>query len=112
MATRYFTLHDFIKGAISRMVAKTAEGGHGYTNARITFEPGEIYKVDDDLLAKYLLGEVGDVRQKSVYTPELLEELKAHQVPYEVTKCGTCASAKPSLVYNPFKEVPAPKENE
>lgn len=111
MAARYFKLHDFIKGSISRMVAKTAEGG-GYTNARVTFEPGVVYKVEDELLVKYLLGEVGDPNQKSVYSEDLLNELKAAHVDYFIKKCSTCSSSKPSLVYNPFKEVSEPKEEE
>lgn len=93
------------------MVAKTATGG-GYTNARVTFEPGVIYKVEDELLVQYLLGEVGDPNQKSVYSEDLLAELKAANVDYTIKKCSTCASSKPSLIYNPFVEVPEPEEAE
>lgn len=99
-----FTLVEFIEGAIDRFVMKS-NGKGGYTNARVTFMPGEIYETEDDVLAKYIKGEIGDVRQKSVVTPDLMNDIKTHGIEYELHKCGTCASAKPKVFYNPFKIV-------
>lgn len=104
-----FKLHDFIKGAIVRMVAKHDDRGN-VVHARITFEPGEEYEVTDQLLIDYLLGTKGDVRQKSVFSQDLIRDLKANNIPYEVSKCGTCSNAKPRVLYNPFKVV-ANEEN-
>lgn len=98
------SLHDFIKGAITRMVAKHDEKG-GVVHARIEFLPGEEYEVDDPLLIDYLTGKKGDVRQKSQYSKELIDELKARAIPYDISKCGTCSNAKPRVLYNPFKIV-------
>lgn len=94
-------LQDFIKGAIVRMVAKHDKNGN-VVHARITFEPGEEYDVEDPLLLDYLTGKKGDVRQKSVYSQDLIDELKAKNIPYEISKCGTCSNAKPKVLYNPF----------
>lgn len=94
-------LHDFIKGAIVRMVAKRDKNGNA-VYGRVTFEPGEEYTVDDPLLLEYLTGEKGDVRQKSVYSKDLIDDLKKNNIPYEISKCGTCSNAKPRVLYNPF----------
>lgn len=99
-----FTLWDFIEGAIDRFVIKS-NGKGGYTNARVTFMPDEIYETEDDILAKYIKGDIGDVRQKSIVTPELMEDIKSRGIEYELSKCGTCANAKPEVFYNPFKIV-------
>lgn len=100
-----FVLHDFIGGAIDRMVMKSKPGGKDgtYTSARITFMPEEVYETDDTLLIKYIKGEVGDCRQKSVATANLIDDLKSRGIEYEIKKCGTCSNAKPKAFYNPFK---------
>lgn len=101
-----FALQDFITGAIDRMVMKSrADGKEGYTNARITFLPGETYETHDELLIRYIKGEVGDCRQKSIATTALIDDLKRNGIEYEVKKCGTCSNAKPKAFYNPFKIV-------
>lgn len=99
-----FRLHDFIKGAIDRMVIMTNPKG-GYYNSRVTFYPDEDYEVEDPLLIEYLRGEKGDVRQKSIYSKELIDDLTARGISYEISKCGTCSNAKPRVLYNPFMEV-------
>lgn len=104
-------LHDFIKGSIVRMVAKHDKNGN-VVHGRIEFLPGEEYTVDDPLLLDYLTGKKGDVRQKSVYSKDLIDDLKANNIPYELSKCGTCSNSKPSVLYNPFKIVDEEDENE
>lgn len=99
-----FVLQDFIGGAIDRMVMKSKPGKEGsYTSARITFLPEEVYETDDPLLIKYIKGEVGDCRQKSMATASLIDDLKRRGISYEIKKCGTCSNAKPKAFYNPFK---------
>ena len=98
-----FVLQDFLTGAIDRMVMKRGDRKTGYTTARITFLPDTVYTAEDDLLIKYIKGEVGDCRQKSLATPDLMEELRSRGIKYEVKKCGTCSTAKPNVFYNPFK---------
>lgn len=101
-----FALHDFIGGAIDRMVMKSKPGVEGaYTSARITFLPEEVYEATDPLLIKYIKGEVGDCRQKSVATASLIDDLKSRGIEYEIKKCGTCSNAKPKAFYNPFKVI-------
>lgn len=104
-------LHDFIKGAIVRMVAKHDKNGN-VVHARIEFVPGEEYTVEDPLLIDYLSGAKGDVRQKSIYSKDLIEELTARRIPYEISKCGTCSNAKPLVLYNPFLLLPDDGEEE
>lgn len=99
-----FALYDFIEGAIDRLVMKSNDKG-GYSTARVTFLPHTDYETTDPVLIKYLKGEIGDVNQKSLLTKDLESELKANGVKYEVKKCGTCPSAKPKAVYNPFRIV-------
>lgn len=99
-----FKLHDFIRGAITRVVSKT-DGKGGVINSRVTFEPDTEYEVSDPLLIDYMTGKMGDNRQKSVYSVDLLNELKARNIPYEISKCGTCSNSKPNLLYNPFMVV-------
>ena len=84
------------------MVMKSNPKG-GYTSARITFLPEEEYETADPLLIQYIKGEVGDCRQKSAVRDDLIEDLKAHDIPYEIKKCGTCATSQPRVLYNPFK---------
>lgn len=99
-----FALHDFIEGAIDRLVMKSNKDGLT-TTARITFLPHVEYDTTDPILIKYLKGEIGDVRQKSLLSPNLKQELEANNIEYEVKKCGTCPAAKPKAYYNPFKLV-------
>lgn len=99
-----FALHDFIEGAIDRLVMKSTSEGKT-TTARITFLPHTEYDTSDPTLIKYLTGEIGDVRQKSLLTPTLKQELEANHIDYEVRKCGTCPSSRPKAYYNPFKLV-------
>lgn len=97
-----FALHDFMAGAIDRMVMVSRENG-GYTSKRLTFLPETQYSTIDPVFIQYIKGEIGDVREKMLSTPELKAELNSRGIKYEVTKCGHCASAKPKVIFNPFK---------
>lgn len=97
-----FKLHDFIEGGITRMVYKTGQNGRTITS-RVTFLPGETYEATDEKLIRLIKGEIGDIRTKSLLTPQLKQELEAYGVKYEVKKCGTCTGAKPNALYNPFE---------
>lgn len=99
-----FALHDFIEGAIDRMVMVSRDKG-GYTSKRLTFLPNEQYSTVDPIFIKYVKGEIGDVREKMLSTPALKAELTSRGIAYEVTKCGHCPSAKPKLVFNPFRVI-------
>lgn len=99
-----FALYDFIEGAIDRVVMKSTDDGKT-TTARLTFLPHVEYDTSDETLIKYLKGEIGDVRQKSLLTLDLKQELEANHIEYEVRRCGTCPSSKPKAHYNPFRLV-------
>lgn len=102
MARLHFELLDFIEGAITRMVPVTISKGK-YTYKRMTFLPGQPYYTDDPAFARYIKYEAGDVREKSVRTPELVAELQKADVSFEsLKKCGSCASAVAKIAYNPF----------
>lgn len=98
-----FKLNDIFAGGIERLVFCTADGKPGVaTNKRYTFVPEVEYKVNDPIMAQYIRGEIGDVREKMVLTPQLKSDLDAANIPYETVKCGTCAGAKPKAFFNPF----------
>lgn len=99
-----FALHDFMAGAIDRMVMVSRPEG-GYTSKRLTFLPDTKYETTDPVFIDYIKGKIGDVREKMVSTAELKAELDRAGVVYEVTKCGHCPSAKPKVVFNPFKVI-------
>lgn len=102
MARLHFQLHDFIAGAITRMVPTTIANGK-YTYKRLTFLPRQPYYTDDPAFARYIKGEVGDVREKSVRTSELVAKLQSKDIPFEnIKKCGSCPSAVSKIAYNPF----------
>lgn len=98
-------LHEFIAGAVRKVCICSLPNGRGYTNKTYVFEPETEYNVEDETLIRYFKGEIGDVRENRVKTPQLIEELKYYHVPYEVTKCSTCPSAQPHVRFNPFKIV-------
>ena len=98
-----FMLHEFIEGALPRMIYKSSPNGGSVINSRVTFLPNEVYEATDETLIKLIKGEIGDVRQKSVLTQDLKETLESYGVKYEVTKCHTCTGSKPYALYNPFK---------
>jgi hypothetical protein len=98
-----FKLHDFIEGALPRMIYKTSADGNSVVNSRVTFMPGEVYEAVDDTLIRLIKGEIGDVRQKSLLTSDLKQTLETNGVDYTVTKCASCSGAKPYALYNPFK---------
>lgn len=98
-------LHEFMTGAIRRVCIVSLPNGRGYTNKTYVFEPETEYNVQDETLKKYLKGEIGDVKENRVKTPQLIEELKAYDVQYTVSKCSTCPSAQPHVHFNPFKIV-------
>lgn len=98
-------LHEFMTGAIRKVCIVSLPNNRGYSNKTYVFEPGTEYNVNDDTLKKYLKGEIGDVRENRVKTDQLIEELKAYDVPYTVDKCSTCPSAQPHVHFNPFKIV-------
>lgn len=100
-----FALHDFMAGAISRMVMVSRDKKGGYTSKRLTFLPDTKYETVDPVFIQYIKGEIGDVREKMVSTPELKAELAERGIKYEVTKCGSCPSAKPKVIFNPFKVI-------
>ena len=95
-------LHDFYTGAVRKTIICSLEGGKGYTNKTFEFEPGVEYEVHDPIVKDYFRGVNGDVREHWVKTPETLEILKAHGVKYEISKCSTCPTAKPQVLFNPF----------
>lgn len=98
-----FKLNDIFAGGIERLVFCSVEGKPGVaTNKRYTFVPGVEYKFSDPILTQYIKGQIGDVREKMVLTPQLKSDLDARQIPYEVVKCGTCSNAKPKAFFNPF----------
>lgn len=97
-----FALHDFLGGAITRMVYKSNPKG-GVITSHVTFEPDTEYETNDETLIKLIKGEIGDVRQKSLLTSELKQSLIEAHIPYETIKCKTCTGAKPHALYNPFK---------
>lgn len=98
-------LHDFYQGGLQKLCICSHENGKGCTNVNYVFEPGTTYEFNDPILIQFFKGTVGDIREHLVSTPALVEQLKYYQVPYEVRKCGTCASAKPHIWFNPFKIV-------
>lgn len=98
-------LQDFYQGGLRKLCICTNQNGKGYTNASYQFEPDTTYEFSDPILVQFFKGEIGDVREHFVSTPDLIEQLKYYKVPYEVRKCGTCASAKAHVWFNPFKIV-------
>lgn len=102
MTRLHFQLHDFMAGAITRMVPTTTKPGK-YTYKRLTFLPGKEYYTDDPAFARYIKNEVGDVREKSVRTPALVAKLQSRGISFEnIKKCGSCPSAVSKIAYNPF----------
>ena len=73
------------------------------TNKRMTFLPNTVYSVNDPLVIKYIRGEIGDVREKMAATADLKAQLDASGIEYEIKRCGTCSTAKPKVVFNPFE---------
>lgn len=108
-----FTLHKFIRGNIERTCQISNPRGTGYTNAQYIFSPGEVYNTDDPVFMAYIAFKgVGDVRERSLSTPELRETLEAYNVPYESRTCASCQGAKPFLWYNPFRILTKEEEEE
>lgn len=97
-----FRLLPFMRGNIERTVMKTNPEG-GYISARLGFSPDIEYTAEDPVVVSYIKGEVGDVREKSLQTPQLLEALNELGVVYEKKVCRTCNGSTPSLLYNPFQ---------
>lgn len=97
-----FRLLPFIGGNIERNIMKTNPEG-GFISARLAFAPDVEYEADDPVVIKYIKGEIGDVREKSLQTPQLLAELDSLGVKYEKVFCNSCHGSKPSLRYNPFQ---------
>lgn len=87
------------------MVMVSRDNKGGYTSKRLTFLPDTKYETTDPVFIDYIKGEIGDVREKMVATPELKAELAAAGIKYEITKCGSCPSAKPKVIFNPFKVI-------
>lgn len=103
MARLHFKLHDFVKGAITRMVPTTIGTGK-YTYKRLTFLPDQPYFTDDEAFARFIKGEIGDVKQKTVRSEELVNLLNSLNIPFDpIKKCGSCPSAVAKIAYNPFK---------
>lgn len=98
-------LHDFYTGAIRKTVICALDNGKGYTNKTYEFLPDTDYEFQDPTSIKFFKGEIGEVREHQVSTPDMIERLKAYHVPYEVKKCSTCPTAKPQVWFNPFKIV-------
>lgn len=99
-----FRLLPFIGGSIERTVMKTNPEG-GYKSARLIFVPDFIYEAKDPVVISYIKGNIGDNREKSLETPQLLAELNELGVKYEKVFCRTCTGSKPNLRYNPFQIV-------
>ncbi len=100
-----FALHDFMAGAIDRMVMVSRDNKGGYTSKRLTFLPDTNYETVDPIFIQYIKGEIGDVREKMLSTADLKAELDSRGIKYEITKCGSCPSAKPKVIFNPFKVI-------
>lgn len=95
-------LHDFYQGAIRKVIQCSLEGGRGYTNKTYEFEPETDYYFEDPVIIRFFKGEIGEVREHFVSTPEIIAQLKAYNIPYEIKKCSTCPTAKPQVWFNPF----------
>ena len=98
-----FALHDFMAGAIDRMVMVSRDNHGNYTSKRLTFLPNTHYETVDPVFIDYIKGNIGDVREKMLSTADLKAELDSRGIKYEITKCGSCPSAKPKVIFNPFK---------
>lgn len=97
-----YQLLPFMRGSIDRRIQMTNPEG-GYMGATLGFEPGIVYTASDPVVIAYIKGEVGDVREKSLKTDQLVSELEELGVPYEKKVCSTCNGSTPSLLYNPFQ---------
>lgn len=95
-------LHDFYEGAVRKTVICSLDNGKGYTNKTYEFLPDTDYEFVDPVAIKFFKGEIGEVREKMVSSPDLLERLKAYNVPYESKKCSSCPTSKPTIWFNPF----------
>lgn len=95
-------LHDFYSGAVRKTVICSLEGGKGYTNKSMEFLPDTDYRFTDPIIIGFFKGEIGDVREHWVFTPDAKALLQAHNVPFEIKKCSTCPTAKPQIWFNPF----------
>lgn len=98
-------LHEFLNGAIRKMCVCSSSDGKGYSNKLYVFEPNTEYTVEDEVSKEFFRGNVGAPNETMVKTDQIVAELKHYGVPYTVTKCGTCPSAKARVVFNPFKIV-------
>lgn len=96
-------LYDFFQGAIRKTCICALDGGKGYTNKTYEFLPDTDYEFHDPTIIKFFKGEIGEVREKWVYTPELVAQLKAYGIPFETKKCSTCPTSKPTVWFNPFQ---------
>lgn len=99
------TLHDFIEGQLKRTCMVSLPNGKGYTNKTYIFDPHTEYTAKDPVLQRYFRGEIGDVEESKVKTPDIIEKLKYYGVEYRVSKCSSCPSAQPHVHFNPFKIV-------
>lgn len=95
-------LHDFYEGAVRKTCICSLDNGKGYTNKTYEFLPDTDYEFHDPTIISFFKGEIGEVREKRPATPEMLQILKAHNVPYETKQCNSCPTAKPSVWFNPF----------
>lgn len=98
-------LREFYEGAIKKQCLCSLENGKGFTNVTYLFEPDTEYEITDPVAIQFFTGALGDVNEHLLQTPELLEQLKQYDVPYEVKKCSTCPTAKPHVYFNPFEIV-------
>lgn len=96
-------LRDFYEGAVRKTCICSLDNGKGYTNKTYEFLPDTDYEFHDPTIIKFFKGEIGDVQEHLLYTPELVAQLKASNIPYEVTKCSSCPAAKPHVWFNPFE---------
>lgn len=85
-----------------KTVICSLDNGNGYTNKTYQFEPDTDYYFSDPIVIQYFKGEIGEVREHMVATPELKAQLQAYNVPFEIKKCSTCPTAKPQIWFNPF----------
>lgn len=102
-----FKLQDFYSTPLTKLVIKSQKAPNkGWTNAHHEFEPDTEYETHDPVLISYIKGETGDVMEKPVKTPQMVELLEMAGVPYVTKKsCSSCANAKPHIWFNPFKVV-------
>lgn len=98
-----FVLYDFIEGGLSKIYPKTSTDGKTYTNRVKVFVPGKEYNTSDEIVMKWVKGEIPGAETDSIATPALKEALAVNGIAFSASKCGNCANAQVHYTYNPFR---------